>query len=77
MAQSVIQVSPGCSILRVVRRIQVHQDPQAFGECSAECFDAEGVVSIGGQEIPVETAYWGEAVVWVPKDGVEVPTVDR
>ena len=72
-----VQISPGRFLVRVVRRIQVKQNSNAFGEHSSECTDASGLVSIGGKPIPVQTAYWGDVLVWVPQDGVTVPQVDR
>lgn len=75
--QGSIQLSPGCFITRVVRNIKEQANSTAFGEHSEECVDAFGVVSIGGEQIPVQTGYWGDVLVWVPVDGVKVPSVDR
>jgi hypothetical protein len=72
-----IQLSPGRFIVRVVRRIKTEINSNAFGEHSSECIDASGVVSIGGKQIPVQTGYWGDVLVWTPKDGVSVPNVDH
>jgi hypothetical protein len=64
-----IQMSTGLFIDLVVRCIEVKPSSNAFGKHSEECFDATGVVSIGGKSIPVQTAYRGGVLVWEPQDG--------